>query len=468
MDQQDISRIVGEVLKRLDTGSATVSGGGVYKTVDEAVAAARAAQEKFQDLGVEKRRDIIKAIREVSAANAAKLAKMAHDETGMGRYEDKIQKNLVCATRSPGVSDIVSQCYTGDKGLTLVEFAPFGVVAAVTPSTNPAATIINNSIIILSGGNTVVFAPHPASKKTVAEAVRLINGAIVAAGGPDSVVTTIEEPSQDATKALLAHPGTNMNLVTGGPAIVKLAMTTGKTCKVIAAGPGNPPVVVDETAVFPDCANHIIFGASFDNGVLCTAEKEVIVLEAAKEKFLAAMRSNPGAYELTREQFDKLTDIVIKKHASDGHEAVMNRDYVGKNAGFIAKAIGLNLPDSVRVIWGVVPNDHPMVWAEQLMPMLPVTVVPNLDAALELAYHTEGYNHHTAAMYSTNIANLTRMGRKMQCSIYVKNAPTIYGLGMGEGYAGMSIGTPTGDGISKPTCFVRRLHCAVVGHFRIT
>ncbi|MFA6584352.1 MAG: aldehyde dehydrogenase, partial [Elusimicrobiaceae bacterium] len=397
-----------------------------------------------------------------------KLARMAHEETGMGRYEDKVQKNLICARKSPGVSDIVSQCYTGDKGMTLVEFAPFGVVAAVTPSTNPAATIINNSIIILSGGNAVVFSPHPASKKTVAETVRLINGAIVAAGGPANVVTTIAEPSQDATKALLSHPETNMTLVTGGPAIVKLAMTAGKICKVIAAGPGNPPAVVDETALFPDCANHIIFGASFDNGVLCTAEKEVIVVEAAREKFLAAMRSNPGAYELSGEQFDKLTAVAIKTPAKDGQEAVVNRAYVGKNAAYIGKAIGLNLPDSVRVLWSVVPNDHPLVWTEQLMPVLPVTFVPTLDDAVELAYHAESYNHHTASMYSTNIANLTKMGRRMQCSIFVKNAPTIYGLGMGEGYAGMSIGTPTGDGISKPSNFVRRLHCAVVGYLRIT
>ncbi|MDD4004948.1 MAG: aldehyde dehydrogenase [Elusimicrobiaceae bacterium] len=469
MNERDIGRIVGEVLKRLETAAEPGgSGGGVFKTVDEAVSAARAAQAVFQELGVEKRREIIKAIREAAAANAQKLARMAHEETGMGRYEDKVRKNIICAVKSPGVSDIVSQCYTGDKGLTLVEFAPFGVVAAVTPSTNPAATVINNSIIILAGGNAVVFAPHPAAKKTTAEAVRLINGAILSAGGPANVVATVEEPSQEATKALLSHPGTNLNLVTGGPAIVKVAMSTGKTCKVIAAGPGNPPVVVDETAVFPDCANHIVFGASFDNGVLCTAEKEVIVLESAKEKFLAALRANAGARELSREQFDRLTDIVIKKRAADGHEAVMNRDYVGHNAGFIAKAIGLDLPDSVRVLWSVVPNDHPLVWAEQLMPVLPVTIAPDLDAALELAYHAEGYNRHTAAMHSTNIASLTRMARRMQCSIFVKNAPTIYGLGMGEGYAGMSIGTPTGDGISKPTCFVRRLHCATVGHFRIT
>lgn len=479
MEKSELSQIVNEVIKRLDSSgdlskivanskaSASCNcSDGVFNDVNSAVEAAGKAQKPFQELGLEARNKIIRAIRRAALENAQRWAEMAVAETGMGRVADKVEKNRICAVKTPGVEDIASRCFTGDKGLTLVEFAPFGVVAAVTPSTNPVATIINNAIIILAAGNSVVFSPHPAAKKCVADAVRIINRAIMEAGAPANVVTTLAEPTQETTKELLMHPGANMTLVTGGPAIVKIAMTAGKTCKVIAAGPGNPPIIVDETAKFPDCAQNIITGAGFDNNVLCIAEKEIIVLEAAREKFLNAMRSDPRAYELNKEQFDALTKQAIDMGDGKG-EPKVNRKFVGKNPSVIAKSIGLNLSDDIRVLWSVTPNDHPFVWAEQLMPVLPVTFVPNFDAALDLAYRAEGHNHHTAGIYSMNIEALTKASHKMACSIFVKNAPTIFGLGMGEGYAGMSIGTPTGDGITKPSDFVRRIHCAVVGYFRI-
>ena len=294
--------------------------------------------------------------------------------------------------------------------------------------------------------------------------MRALSAAAVLAGAPAGLITTVSPVSREATRALLSHPGVNLNMVTGGPAIVKVAMTTGKTCKTIAAGPGNPPVVVDETAIFPKCAEDIIFGASFDNNVLCIAEKEVIVVEAAKARFLESMRKDPRACELTLSQMDALSRLVIKKA---GKDPVMNRDYVGRDAVVLAQGIGLAVPPATRLLWGVVPNEHPFVWTEQLMPVLPVTFAPDVDSAIDLAYRAEAGHHHSAAMYSTHIGNLTRMGRRMQCSIYVKNAPTLYGLGLGEGYASMSIGTPTGDGITKPSHFARPLHCCLVGYFRI-
>ena len=385
----------------------------------------------------------------------------------MGRAEDKVQKNLLCATRTPGVEDLQSRAYTGDKGLTLVEYAPFGVVAAITPSTNPAATVISNAIGILAAGNSVAFAPHPASAQVCADAMRALSAAAVSAGAPSGLITTVSPASQETTKALLSHPGVKLNMVTGGPAIVKVAMTTGKTCKTIAAGPGNPPVVVDETAIFPKCVEDIVFGASFDNNVLCIAEKEVIVVEAAKARFLECLRRDPRAFELSASQMDAVTKLVIKAGGRGCKDPVMNRDYVGRDAAVIAKGIGLDVPPPVRLLWSDVPNDHPFVWTEQLMPVLPVTSARDVDAAIELAYEAEADNHHSAAMYSTNVGNLTRMGRRMACSIYVKNAPTLYGLGLGEGYASMSIGTPTGDGITKPSHFVRPLQCSLVGYFRI-
>jgi len=439
----------------------------VFSTVDAAVAAAAQAQAVFHDLGLEVRRAVIEALRKTAIDNAERWARMSVEETKMGRVDDKTLKNFLCATRTPGVEDLGSRAYTGDKGLTLVEYAPFGVVAAVTPSNNPAATIISNAIGILAAGNSVVFAPHPSAVHVCKDIVHALASAAVSAGGPGGLITTVFPISHDSTRALLVHRDISLNLVTGGHAIVKVAMTTGKVCKNIVAGPGNPPVVVDETAIFPNCAEDIIFGASFDNNVLCISEKEVIVTQAARARFLACMRQDARAFELSSSQMDALAGLVIREGGKGCQEPVLNRNFVGRDATVLARGIGLEVPATTRLLWGEVANDHLLVWTEQLMPVLPVTVAKDVEGAIELALQVEGGNHHSAAMYSTDIRNLTRMGRRMQCSIYVQNAPTLYGLGLGEGYASMSIGTPTGDGITKPSNFVRPLHCCLVGCFRI-
>lgn len=469
INEEELQRIVAEVVKNLGADAVPLRTGGnssgpVFSSVDAAVSAAEHAQVVFQGLGLEARSKIIDAIRRVSVDNASRWAQLAVSETGMGRVEDKIQKNLLVAAKTPGVEDLRSISYTGDKGLTLVEWAPFGVVASITPSTNAVATIISNAIGILAAGNSVVFSPHPAAKGCVQDAVRALNAAVMSAGGPADTIVTIENPTQESTRELLAHPRGRMNIVTGGPAIVKVAMTAGKACKTIAAGPGNPPIVVDETAVFPDCAREIITGCGFDNNVLCIAEKEVIVTEKARALFLESMRADARAYELTSSQMDKLTGLAILEA---GREPKINRDFIGKNPSVIAKAIGLNLSEEVRVLWAETSNDHPMVVSEQLMPVLPVTFVRDLEAAIELAYFVEGENHHTAGMYSTDVRNMSKMSRRMACSIFVKNACTLHGLGLGEGYASMSIGTPTGDGITKTSHFVRPLQCSLVGYMRI-
>jgi acyl-CoA reductase-like NAD-dependent aldehyde dehydrogenase len=439
----------------------------IHSTVDAAVSTAVTAQRIFHDQSIDVRRAVVEALRNISLVNAERWGRMAVEETGMGRVDDKTRKNILCAQRTPGVEDLQPRAYTGDKGLTLVEYAPFGVVAAVTPSNNPAATIISNAIAVLAAGNSVVFAPHPAAANVCRDTIMTLAAAAVSAGAPPGLLTTVSPATQETTRALLAHPGVNLNMVTGGPAIVKLAMTAGKTCKTIAAGPGNPPVVVDETAAFPACADEIVFGAGFDNNVLCIAEKEVIVVEAARERFLESMRGNPQAFELTTVQMEALTALVIRQVADEGTGPIMNHEYIGRDAALIARGIGVDVPAAIRLLWGVVQDNHPLIWTEQLMPVLPVVFVKDVDAAIELAFRVEAGNHHSAAMYSTNTGNLTRMGRRMQCSVFVSNASTLYGLGMGEGYASMSIGTPTGDGITKPSHFVRPLHCCLVDSFRI-
>ncbi len=469
MDRDQIEKIVEEVMKRISPETASsppAASGPLFDTMEEAIVASGKAQKFFQDQGLEKRKEIIAAIRSAAIEYAEVLAKEAASETKMGRAEDKIQKNLLAAKKTPGVEDVQPSVFTGDRGMTLVEYGPFGVIGSVIPSTNPTSSIINNTISILSGGNSVIFAPHPAAKKCSLKAITILQDAISRAGGPPALISAMKNPSLEGAEMLFNDQRVKLLSVTGGPAVVKRAMKSEK--KVIAAGPGNPPVVVDETAVFPKCAQDIITGASFDNGILCTAEKEVFVCASAWDRFIKAMRGDSRAFELTAAQMDAVAAAAIKEPATpEKHEGVVNRDFVGRNASVIAKAVGISVPDSVRLLWGIVSIEHPYVWTEQLMPVLPVAKVSGIDEAVSLSVKAEGYNRHTAIMHSLNVENLSKMARAMQCSIFVKNGPSLMGLGMGEGYATLTIATPTGEGLTKAKDFTRELRCALVDYFRI-
>jgi acyl-CoA reductase-like NAD-dependent aldehyde dehydrogenase len=225
---------------------------GQFTDVEAAVNAAERSQKELAAMTLEKRADIIANIRKVAEANVELLSRMAHEETGMGRVSDKISKNLLAIKRTPGIEDIKTEAFTGDNGLTLVERAPFGVIGAIVPSTNPTATVINNSISMIAGGNTAVFNPHPGAKKSSCKAVELVNRASIEAGGPANIVTAIVEPTMESSKAIMQHPKIRILAVTGGPAIVKVSMNSGK--KAVVAGPGNPPVVVDHTADIDNAA----------------------------------------------------------------------------------------------------------------------------------------------------------------------------------------------------------------------
>jgi len=472
-NERQVSEIVREVVRKLQNekivpvSSGTANGGIFFNSMEEAIAAAKEAQNKYKEMSLEARNGIIEAVRKTARDNAQSLAKLAHEETGMGRWEDKVLKNLLAADKTPGIEDLRPEAYTGDKGLTLVEKAPYGVIGAVTPSTNPSSTVINNAISILAAGNAVVFAPHPAAKKVSLETMRLLSEAVEKAGGPSCLITGMKEPSIEGASVLFTHPDIRVLLVTGGPAVVNKAMESSK--RVIAAGPGNPPVVVDETADPHKTVDSIISGASFDNGILCTAEKEVLLANGCEDKILSLMRKDERVYELTAEQMDKVASVVIKEGGRGCAEPVLNRDFVGKNASVIAqKALGLNISDEVRLLWGVVNENHDLMWTEQLMPVLPFAVAGDIGRAIELAVRMEGGNGHTAIMHSLNVKNLSSMAKKAACSIFVKNGPSYMGLGMGEGYATLSIATPTGDGLVRARNFTRPLRCALVDYFRIT
>jgi len=466
--EQNIRQIVSEVLeemKRKPSASTNEKRTGVFSNINDAVEASSKAFKEFQQISVETRTNIIETMRNMSWEYREIFSKMAFEETGMGRWEDKVKKNELAIRKTPGIEDLTPETYTDDYGLTLVERAPYGVIGSITPSTNPTATIISNAIGMISAGNAVVFNPHPAAKNVSATVVVLLNKAIMDAGGPENLLSCIESPTIESAKMLMTHPAIALMVVTGGPAVVKTAMNSGK--KVIAAGPGNPPVVVDETADIAHAAKAIVDGASFDNNVICICEKEIIVVDSVADRLKQEMIKN-GSYELLGQEIDAITKLVIEDAGRRGHEGAANKKYVGKDARYIAKDIGLNLPESVRLLICDVPQDHPLVWTEQLMPVMPVVRVKDVDTAIDFAVEVEHGFRHTAIMHSMNIAKLSRMAKMMNCSIFIKNAPSYAGLGAGgAGFTSFTIASPTGEGVTRTRTFTRERRCTLVDYFRI-
>jgi len=438
---------------------------GVFRSIDDCVAAARSAFGKFGQLGLERRKEIIAAVRSALLEQCEQLAHEAWEETGLGRVEDKILKNRLVTVKTPGPEDLRPTAWSGDNGLTLVEPAPFGVIAAITPTTNPTSTIICNSIGMLSAANTVVFNVHPNAKRVCCRTVGLINEAVQRAGGPPNVVTAMAEPTIASAQQLMRHRGVRLLVVTGGPGVVKEAMGSGK--RAICAGPGNPPVVVDETADIDKAARDIVKGASLDNNVICVDEKEVFVVEAVADRLLRSM-GRAGAHILTEPQARAVDKVIFKELRGPRKPGVIAKEWVGKNASVILEQIGLRLDASVRLAVMPTSVDHPLIWTEQLMPVLPVARVKNADEAIDLAIAAEHGFGHSASMHSLHLGHLDRMAREINCSIFVKNGPICAGLGAGgEGYTSFSIASPTGEGLTGPRSFSRARRCVLVDHFRI-
>ncbi len=354
---------------------------------------------------------------------------------------------------------------TGDAGMAVTEWAPVGLVGAITPTANPTSTIINNTISILSAGNDVVFNVHPSAKKCSAENVRLLNRAIVAAGGPHDLVTAIGVPTLESAKALMNHLDVRALLVTGGPGVVEEALSSTK--RAVTAGPGNPPAVVDETA---DLARAIVAGASFDNNLICTDEKEAIVIESVADQLLREM-AKAGAYVLKEHELKRLERAIFEEMGPRNKPGVINGAFIGKNASVILNEIGVQVGDDVRLVIADVPNEHNLVWTEQMIPVFPVfpvTRVPNVDVGIELAVRAEHGFRHTAGIHSTNVEAIARMARAMNCSTFVANGSFFAGLGQGgEGYSSFSIASPSGDGMTRPRTFSRPRRVSVVGALRI-
>ena len=464
IDERLVAGIVNAVLSRMGDGadsSADADGGscGVFESMDEAVEAAAAAQKKYLNCTMHDRAAYVQAIRDVvlDQENLSYLSRQSVEETEMGNYEHKLIKNRLAATKTPGIEDLTTEAMSGDDGLTLVEYSPFGVIGAITPTTNPTETIICNSIGMLAAGNSVVFSPHPRAKNVSLHLVRLINRALAEAGAPANLVVTVSKPSIENTNAMMAHPLVRMLVATGGPGIVKTVLSSGK--KAIGAGAGNPPVVVDETANIEKAGKDIIDGCCFDNNLPCIAEKEVIVVDSAADYLIFNMKKN-GAYEVKDpELIDRLVKLAVQEN---GKSPVTS--FVGKSAKYILEQVGVQVGDDVKAIIMQTAEDHPFVQVELMMPILPIVRVPDVDAAIEMAIRVEHGNRHTAIMHSRNVDKLTKMAKLIQTTIFVKNGPSYAGIGVGgEGYTTYTIAGPTGEGLTSAKSFARRRRCVLVG-----
>ena len=452
------------VQEALSGPSASATGDGVYPTLDEAIAAAAAAYRGTR-MELDQRKTIIAAVRRAGLEQAEVLARMAVEETGLGRVDDKTTKNRLVLEKAPGPEDLEVQAVSGANGMMVTEWAPFGVVGAITPVTNPAATVLSNAIAIVSAGNAVVFNPHPSARRVSNAAVRLVNRAIVDAGGPPNFVVSTIEPTIESARLLMSHPDVRVLLVTGGPGVVREALKSDK--RAITAGPGNPPAVVDETADVEKAGADIVLGASFDNNIVCTDEKETIAVASIADRLVRSMAEH-GAYVLAEHELRKLERVIFTELGAPGKPGHVNPAWIGRDASRILAEIGVRPTVEPRLLVAEVPVDHSLVWTEQMMPVMPVVRVPDVGAAIDLAVRAEHGFRHTASIHSTNVATITAMARAMNCSIFVANGPNFSGLGQGgEGFATMSIASPSGDGMTRPRTFSRERRITVVGAMRI-
>lgn len=458
-DQSFIEQLVKETIQEIVAGEEKekiekVSSYGIFDSMNEAIEASAIAWQQLLHSTMEQRKLYADTIRKtvLDQQNLEVISKLAVEETGIGRYEHKLIKNEIAARKTPGIEDLTTEAISGDNGLTLIEYCPFGVIGAITPTTNPTETVIGNSICMISGGNTVVFSPHPRAKKTTITLVTMLNKALEEVGAPDNLITTVREPSIENTNIVMEHPKVRMLVATGGPGIVKKVMSTGK--KAIGAGAGNPPVVVDSTADIRKAAKDIVRGASFDNNVPCIAEKEVFAVTSIYD-YLKKCMKDCGAYEITDPEMVKRLDAMVTNE-----KGAPKVEFVGKSAKYILEKLGIQVDDSICLIICDAKFEDHLVQEEMMMPILPLVRVPDVDTAIEYAHQAEHGNRHTAMMHSTNIEKLTKMARLCETTIFVKNAPSFAGIGIGgEGYTTFTIAGPTGEGLTSPRSFCRKRKC---------
>ena len=453
VSEQMVQDIVQEVMAKMQVASEVSGSHGVFSDMNEAIEAAKKAQKIVGRMSMDQRENIISNIRKKTMENAEILARMGVHETGMGNVGHKILKHQLVAEKTPGTEDITTTAWSGDRGLTLIEMGPFGVIGAITPCTNPSETILCNTIGMLAGGNTVVFNPHPAAIKTSIHAINLLNEASLEAGGPDNIACTVEKPTMETSNIMMKHKDIPLIAATGGPGVVTAVLSSGK--RGIGAGAGNPPALVDETADIRKAAEDIVNGCTFDNNLPCIAEKEVVAVTSVVDELMHYMVNEQGCYLASKEEQDALTAVVMK----DGR---LNRHCVGRDAKTLLGMIGVSVPDNIRCIVFEGPKEHPLITTELMMPILGIVRAKDFDDAIEQAVWLEHGNRHSAHIHSKNVDNITKYAKAIDTAILVKNGPSYAALGFGgEGYCTFTIASRTGEGLTSASTFTKRRRCVM-------
>ncbi len=445
------------------TSKSAGTGDGVYATAEEAVAAASRALAAFSKVGLPERKKVIDCIRKICREQAETLGREEFEETKIGRLEHKIDKLRLVADRIPGVEWLKTDAFSGQFGIALEEYSAFGVIGAITPVTHSFPTLACNAINMLAGGNTVVFNAHPSGARIAAKGVRLLNRAFQEAIGIPDLVTIIENPTIESAQAIFDHRDVKLVCVTGGPALARAALRSPK--RAVVAGPGNPPVVVDSTADLSNAAASIIAGASYDNNLLCIGEKEVFATQDIFDELMDWMAKH-GAVRLDKSQVERLTAVAFK--SGENGKLMVNKDLIGQDAAVLARHAGLDVPANTVLLYAETDESNPFVSHEQMMPFVPFVRARCVNHAIDMALeHEHGYGH-TAVIHSRNLETITRMGRRMNTTLFVQNGPSVAGLGAGgEGYASFSIATPTGEGVTTPLTFCRKRRSSTVGSMRV-
>jgi len=453
VSEQMVQDVVKEVVAKLKIEADVTGSAGVFKDMNEAIEAARKAQKRVHALSMDQREKIITLIRKKTKENAEVLARMGVQETGMGNVGHKILKHHLVAEKTPGTEDITTTAWSGDRGLTLIEMGPFGVIGAITPCTNPSETIICNTMGMLAGGNTVVFNPHPAAIKTSIFAINMLNEASREAGGPEIIACTVEKPTLESSNIMMKHKDISLLVATGGPGVVTAVLSSGK--RGIGAGAGNPPALVDETADVRKAAEDIVNGCTFDNNLPCIAEKEIVAVDSVADELMHYMISEQGCYKISKEEQDKLTATVLTPKG-------LNRKCVGRSAKALLAMIGITVPDNIRCIVFEGEKEHPLISEELMMPILGMVRARDFDDAVEKAVWLEHGNRHSAHIHSKNVDNITKYAKAIDTAILVKNAPSYAALGFGgEGYCTFTIASRTGEGLTSASAFTKRRRCVM-------
>lgn len=451
INEEVIASIVKQVVASLNN---TDSRHGIFPTMADAIEAAKKADKTVRLMSIDQREKIITRIREKTRKNAEILANLCVEETKMGNVGHKILKHHLVADKTPGTEDIVTKAFSGDRGLTLIEMGPFGVIGAIAPSTNPTETIICNTIGMLAGGNTVVFSPHPQAKNASQYAVNMVNEASIELGGPDNIAVCVEKPTIENSTEMMKHKDINLLVATGGPGVVTSVLSSGK--RGIGAGAGNPPVLVDETADIKKAAEDIVNGCTFDNNLPCIAEKEVVAVSCILDELMYYMEKEQGCYVASEEELDRLRHTVFKENL------VLNRDCVGRDARTLLKKIGVDAPEGTRCIIFEGSKEDPLIAEELMMPILGVVRVDDFDMGVKVALELEHGNRHSSHIHSKNIDNITTYAKTMDTAILVKNAPSYAALGYGgEGYCTFTIASRTGEGLTSAATFTKSRRCTM-------